>query len=106
LAAVEDDVKDVIHVLATRRSSEERHPKFNEIQKAVKEYLEITEGDEWAILRNLDIAEGESLKQFNHLYKKLYHNLIRDYQNLLQLKSIGKLSVLGSSLAHKYLFLR
>jgi len=86
LAAVEDDVKDVIRVLATRRSGEERYPKFSEIQKAVEEYLEITEGDKWAILRNLEIAEGESLKQFNHRYKKLYHNLSRDYQKLITVK--------------------
>jgi len=61
LAAVEDNIKDVIRALATKRNGEERYPKFNEIQKAVETYLEITEGDKWAVLRNLVVAEGESL---------------------------------------------
>eukprot|EP00833_Pecoramyces_ruminatium_P005616 jgi/Orpsp1_1/1179648/evm.model.c7180000070192.2 len=86
LAAVEDNVKDVIRALATKRNDEERYPKFNEIQKAVETYLEITEGDKWAVLRNLVVAEGESLKQFNHRYKKLYHNLSREYQKLITVK--------------------
>ena len=86
LAAVEDDVKDAVKALAIRRNGEERYPKFSDIQKAVESYLEITEGDTWAILRNLMIAEGESLEQFNHRYKKLYHNLNRDYQKLITIK--------------------
>jgi len=86
LAAVEDNIKDVIRALATKRNGEERYPKFNEIQKAVETYLEITEGDKWAVLRNLVVAEGESLKLFNHRYKKLYHNLSREYQKLTTVK--------------------
>jgi len=86
LAAVEDDVKDAIRVLVTRRNEEERYPRFSEIQKAVEDHLEITEGDKWAVLRNLTIGEEESMKQFNHRYRKLYHNLSRDYQKLITVK--------------------
>jgi len=50
LAFVEDDVIDVIMSLVTKRSNEICYPKFIEIQKAVEEYLEITESDKWPIL--------------------------------------------------------
>ena len=83
---MEDDVKDVIRALATKKNNEERYPKFIEIQKAVETHLEITEGDKWAVLRNLIITEGESLRQFIHRYKKLYRNLSRDYQKLITVK--------------------
>jgi len=45
LASVKDDVKDIIKSLLTMRSDEKCYPKFKEIQKAVEEYLEVTEGD-------------------------------------------------------------
>jgi len=79
-------VKDIIKTLVTKRNNEVRYPKLSEIQKAVVDYIEVTEGDKWAILRNMQITEGETIKQFSHNYRRYYHNLSREYQKLIIVK--------------------
>jgi len=86
LASVEDDVMDIIKTLVTRRNNEIHYPKFSEIKKSVEEYLEITEEDKWCILRNMNIAEEETIKKFNYRYRRSYHNLSREYQKLIIVK--------------------
>ena len=77
---------DIIKTLVTRRNNEIHYPKFSEIKKSVEEYLEITEEDKWCILRNMNIAEEETIKKFNYRYRRSYHNLSREYQKLIIVK--------------------
>jgi len=88
--SVEDDVRDVIKSLVSKKNNEVRYPKFIEIQKEVKVYLEVTEGDKWAIIRNMKITEGETVKNFNTIIEDHIIIIVRITKNLLLLRNTKK----------------
>jgi hypothetical protein len=55
---------------------------MKKIKEALEEALEITPQDKYKKLQRLKIKRGESIKNFNWRYKKLYNNLPKFYQSL------------------------
>ncbi|KAG4103797.1 hypothetical protein H8356DRAFT_1363156 [Neocallimastix lanati (nom. inval.)] len=73
LASVEDEVRDVIKSLVSKKNNED---------KEVKVYLDVT-GNKWAIIRNMKITEGETIKNFNTIIEDHIIILIGITKNLL-----------------------
>ena len=83
--AVDSNTKAVLRRLINKRTGV--YPSLKEIQKAVEEHLGITEGDKLTYLQGLKIKENETIKTFNDRYRRLYHDLSRDYQKIVSVKT-------------------
>jgi len=81
--AVEADIKNLLKSLCTTRNNVKRFPSYKEIQRAIEDYLEITQNDKCSILKALKIKRNETIKGFNYNYLTLYHRLDLEYKKLI-----------------------
>ncbi|ORY60313.1 hypothetical protein LY90DRAFT_643325 [Neocallimastix californiae] len=81
---VEGKLRGVLQDLVkVNEDEEEEFPSMKKIKEALEEALEITPQDKCKRLQRLKIKRGESIKNFNWRYKKLYNNLPRLYQSFI-----------------------
>jgi len=88
--AVNSNAKIILKSLVEKKGNkteEERYPSLREIQRAVEKSLGITDGDKLAYLQRLQIKEGETIKGFNERYRKLYHDLPKEFQKVVTIKN-------------------
>jgi len=57
--AVEADIKNLLKSLCTTRNNVKRFPSYKEIQRAIEDYLEITQNDKCSVLKALKIKRNE-----------------------------------------------
>jgi len=87
--AVDLDLQSVLKSLVTCKS-ETRYPNLKEIQKVIEEHLDITDSDKFDYIHSLVIRDDESIRSFNNRYRRLYHDLNRDYQSMVTVKNYRK----------------
>ena len=75
--AVEADIRNELKKLVTSRNNEKRYPGYKEVQKAIEEYMEITQSDKCTVLKGLKIRKNETVKRFNYKYLTLYYRLVK-----------------------------
>eukprot|EP00833_Pecoramyces_ruminatium_P007904 jgi/Orpsp1_1/1181936/evm.model.c7180000079194.1 len=81
---VEGKLRGVLQDLVkVNKDGEEEFPTMKEIKEALEEALEVTPQEKCKRLQRLKIKKGESIKNFNWKYKKLYSNLPRLYQTFI-----------------------
>eukprot|EP00833_Pecoramyces_ruminatium_P010203 jgi/Orpsp1_1/1184235/evm.model.c7180000088647.1 len=81
---IEGKLRGVLQDLVVEDSEgNEEYPTMEEMKKALEEALEVTPQDKCKRLQRLKIKRGESIKNFNWRYKKLYNNLPRIYQSFI-----------------------
>ena len=76
-------LRGVLQDLVVKDEDEIKYPSMKEIKKALEEALEVTPQEKCKRLQKLKIKKGESIKNFNWRYKKLYSNLPRIYQTFI-----------------------
>ncbi|MBE6133031.1 MAG: hypothetical protein E7180_06605 [Erysipelotrichaceae bacterium] len=81
------ELKLLVEKKGHNKNEAEQYPTIKEIQKAVEKSLGITDGDKLAHLQGLKIKEGETIKGFNDRYRKLYHDLPREFQKVVTVKN-------------------
>jgi len=81
---VEGKLRGVLQDLVTKDSDgHEEYPSMQKMKEALEEVLEVTPQEKCKRLQRLKIRKGESIKNFNWRYKKLYSNLPRLYQSFI-----------------------
>jgi len=88
--AVDLDLQSVLKSLVITSKSGTRYPTLKEIQKAIEEHLDITDSDKLDYIHSLVIRDDESIRSFNNRYRRLYHDLNRDYQSMVTVKNYRK----------------
>ncbi|OUM56190.1 hypothetical protein PIROE2DRAFT_19314, partial [Piromyces sp. E2] len=83
LECVEGELRGVLQDLVQVNNEEERYPTIKEMKEALEEALEITPQMKCKILQRLKIQKGETIKNFNWRYKKLYNNLPNQYKDFI-----------------------
>jgi len=70
-------------LVTTNEEGEEIYPTVKQMKEALEEALEITPQMKCKFLQKLKIQKGESIKNFNWRYKKLYDNLPEQYKTFI-----------------------
>ena len=84
--AVDADIKDMLNSLVKKKNNDTHYPNFKEILGAIEEYLEITQNDKCSNLKAMKIRDYETIKTFNHRYRKLYNHLEYDYRKIVSIE--------------------
>jgi DNA-binding transcriptional regulator GbsR (MarR family) len=84
MECTEGKLRGVLQELVTTdQEGNEVYPSFQEIKKALEDAMEITPQEKCKRLQKMVIQKGESIKNFNWRYKKLYNNLSKLYQTFI-----------------------
>jgi len=84
MECVEGKLRGVLQDLVTTdEQGEEVYPTIRQMKEALEEALEITPQLKCKFLQRIKIRKGESVKNFNWRYKKLYTNLPENYKSFI-----------------------
>ena len=84
IECVDGKLKGTLQELHTKNEEEnDIYPSIEEIKKAIENELEITPQEKCKRLQRMKIRRGESIKNFNWRYKKIYNNLPKIYQTFI-----------------------
>ncbi|ORY04882.1 hypothetical protein LY90DRAFT_519390, partial [Neocallimastix californiae] len=84
IECVDGKLKGTLQELHTKNEEEnDTYPSIEEIKKAIENELEITPQEKCKRLQRMKIRRGESIKNFNWRYKKIYNNLPKIYQTFI-----------------------
>jgi len=100
--AVDANTKAALRRLVDKRNNV--YPSLKDIQKAIEKHKGVTEGDKLTYLQGLIIQGEETIKSFNDRYRRLYHDLPRDYQKILSVKNYRN-SIKSRNFAYSQVFI-
>jgi len=100
--AVDANTKAALRRLTDKKNNV--YPSLKDIQKAIEKHKGVTEGDKLTYLHGLIIQGEETIKSFNDRYRRLYHDLPRDYQKILSVKNY-KNSIKSRSFTYSQVFI-
>ena len=80
---VEGKLGGIIQDLYTIEDGVQNYPTIQEIKDVIEKALDITPQEKCKRLQKLRIQKGESIRNFNWRYKKMYNNLPKFYQTFI-----------------------
>jgi len=83
MECVEGKLRGIIQDLYTIEDGVQNYPTIQEIKDAIEKALDITPQEKCKRLQKLRIQKGESIRNFNWRYKKMYNNLPKFYQTFI-----------------------
>ncbi|ORX43522.1 hypothetical protein BCR36DRAFT_335915 [Piromyces finnis] len=79
--------EDVKYILEEYKFNYGKYPTFDDIQKIIEEYLNITQNDKFNILLSLKIKNNERIKLFNYRVRIKYNLLDENYKKLFNVNN-------------------
>ncbi|ORX42737.1 hypothetical protein BCR36DRAFT_361965 [Piromyces finnis] len=79
--------EDVKYILEEYKINYGKYPTFDDIQKIIEEYLNITQNDKFNILLSLKIKNNERIKLFNYRVRIKYNLLDENYKKLFNVNN-------------------